>query len=90
MTADPLELSVLPRVKIWNILINVPLGMNEEELQEVFENDLNFDNYGNVDYTGILNSDIFVTLEAKRLREKALEMNSLCRRFSDFCFSFPS
>ena len=54
VTADPLELSVLPRVKMWTILINLPLGMNETELAEVFENDINFDNYGNCDYTGIL------------------------------------
>lgn len=74
VTADPLELSVLPRVKMWTILINLPLGMNETELAEVLENDLNFDNYGNVDYTCVLNSDIFVTLEAKRMREKALEI----------------
>lgn len=78
VTADPLELSVLPRVKIWNILINLPLGLNDEELAEVFENDLNFDNYGNVDYTGVLSSDIFVTIEAQRLRAKALEIG---RRF---------
>ena len=45
--------------------------MNETELAEVIDNDLNFDNYGNVDYTGILSSDIFVTLEAKRLRDRA-------------------
>ena len=69
---DPHELSVLPRVKFWGILMSLPLGMNEEEMQEVFDNDLNFDNYGNVDYTSILNMDIFVTLETQRLREKAL------------------
>ena len=74
VTADPLELSVLPRVKLWNILLSLPLGVNEAELAEVFENDLNFDNYGNVDYTGILSSDIFVTLEAQRLRARALEL----------------
>jgi len=78
ITADPLELSVLPRVKIWNILINLPLGLNDHELSEVFDNDLNFDNYGNVDYTGIMQSDIFVTLELKRLRERALDIG---RRF---------
>ena len=72
--ADPLELSVLPRVKMWNILINLPLGMNDTELAEVFENDLNFDNYGNVDYTCILNSDIFIALENRRLRERALQI----------------
>ena len=74
VTADPLELSVLPRVKMWTILINLPLGMNEKELTEVFENDLNFDNYGNVDYTNILFSDIFVTLEGRRLRDRALRI----------------
>ena len=76
VSADPLELSVLPRVKMWNIIINLPLGMNEQELSEVFENDLNFDNYGNVDYTGILNSDIFVALENRRLRERALKQST--------------
>ena len=45
---------------------------------EVFENDLNFDNYGNVDYTGILLSDIFVTLELQRLRQRAV---SIGRKF---------
>ena len=78
VSADPLELSVLPRVKIWNILINLPLGLNDVELSEIFDNDLNFDNYGNVDYTGIMQSDIFVTLELKRLRERALDIG---RRF---------
>ena len=47
---DPYELSVLPRVKFWNILLSLPLGLNESEIREVFEHDLNFDNYGNVDY----------------------------------------
>jgi len=70
---------VLPRVKIWNLLINLALGLNEPELTEVFENDLNFDNYGNVDYTGILNSDIFVALEQKRLRERALDIGRRVR-----------
>ena len=69
---DPHELSVLPRVKFWQILIGLPLGLNEDEMQEVFENDLNFDNYGNVDYTSILNTELFLTLEARRLREVAL------------------
>lgn len=83
VTADPLELSVLPRVKIWNILINLPLGLNDSELSDVFENDLNFDNYGNADYTCILKSDIFVTLEAQRLRQRALEIG---RRFKSAKF----
>ena len=73
MAHDSLELSVIPRVAFWGILINLPLGLNQEELQEVFDNDLNFDNYGNVDYVGILNSDIFVALERKRILEKAMK-----------------
>lgn len=83
ITNDPLELSVLPRVKMWNILINLPLGMNDTELSEVFENDLNFDNYGNVDYTCILNSDIFVALESRRLRERALELGNKLNKDHD-------
>lgn len=69
---DPLELSVIPRITFWGILINLPLGLNSDELSEVFDNDLNFDNYGNVDYVIIINSDIFVALERKRLLAKAL------------------
>ena len=67
---------MLPRVKFWGLLMGLPLGMNAEELQQVFANDLGFDNYGNVDYTNILNLDLFVALEAKRLREKALKQNA--------------
>ena len=48
---DLLGLSVIPRVKFWGILLGLPLGLNEEELAEIFDNDLNFDNCGNVDYT---------------------------------------
>lgn len=81
---DPHELSVLPRVKFWQILIGLPLGLNEDELQEVFENDLNFDNYGNVDYTGILNTELFMTLEAKRIRELALATTGSKRKKLDF------
>ena len=40
VSADPLGLSVLPRIKMWNILINLPIGLNETELSEVFDNDL--------------------------------------------------
>ena len=64
---------MLSRVQFWNIIITQPLGLNEDELAEVFDNDLNFDNYGNVDYTVILNSDIFVKLEVRRIKEKALK-----------------
>lgn len=53
-------------------MLSLPLGLNEDDLEEVFDNDLNFDNNGNVDYVVILNSDIFVALERKRLTTKAL------------------
>ena len=76
---DSLELHVIPRVKFWGILIGLPLGLSEEELAEVFDNDLDFDNCGNVDYTAILNSDIFVALERKRLTSKALKMANKLR-----------
>ena len=45
------------------MLENLPLGLLHFEIEEIFVNDLNFDNYGNVDYTMILNTDLFVTLE---------------------------
>jgi len=69
---DSLELSVIPRVKFWGIVMDLPLGLNESDLAEIMDNDLSFDNYGNVDYTLILNSDIFVTLERRRLRARAV------------------
>jgi hypothetical protein len=49
------------------MLLGMPLGLNEVELDEIFDNDLNFDNCGNVDYTSVLNSDMFVALEKRRI-----------------------
>ena len=72
LSHDLLELSVISRVNFWGILLSLPLGLNEDDLEEVFDNDLNFDNNGNVDYVTILNSDIFVALERKRLTAKVL------------------
>ena len=77
MIHDSLELSVIPRITFWSILINLPLGLNQEELGEIFDNDLNFDNYGNVDYVNIINSDIFVALERKRILAKALKSSKV-------------
>jgi len=65
---DPNNLSVIPRAKFYRILDELPLGLLKKELDEIFDSDLSFDNYGNVDYTVILNSDIFVALERQRLR----------------------
>lgn len=62
-----MELSVISRVQFWGVLLSLPLGLNEDELMEIFDNDLNYDNNGNVDYISILNSDIFVALERKRI-----------------------
>ena len=66
---DENEISVMPRLRFKRILESLPLGLLSYEVDEIFENDLHFDNYGNVDYTVILNSDIFVTLERQRLRK---------------------
>mmetsp|Transcript_43811 Transcript_43811/g.42295 ORF Transcript_43811/g.42295 Transcript_43811/m.42295 type:complete len:162 (+) Transcript_43811:1253-1738(+) len=65
---DETDLSVMPRQRFYRILDSLPLGLMDYELDEIFENDLHFDNYGNVDYTVIINSDIFVTLERQRMR----------------------
>jgi hypothetical protein len=68
---DPLELSVISRPAFWGILIGLPLGLNEDELTEIFDNDLLFDNYGNVNYTAILLKEEFVVLEARRIKTSA-------------------
>lgn len=73
---DENQLSVIPRTKFWRILESLPLGLLPFEIDEIFENDLHFDNYGNVDYTVILNSDLFVALERKRIRRMNLLKNA--------------
>jgi len=65
---DKNELNVIPRSKFVGLLLGLPLGITEAEVQEILENDLHFDNYGNVDYTVILNSDLFCHLERLRLK----------------------
>ena len=57
---DPNELNVIPRSKFIVLLLDLPLGINEAEVYEILENDLTFDNNGNVDYSVITKSDIFV------------------------------
>jgi len=69
---DPLELSVISRINFWGLMLSLPLGLNDAELNEVFDNDLNFDNNGNVDYMQIVNSDIFVALERRRIAAQIL------------------
>jgi Ca2+-binding EF-hand superfamily protein len=66
---DKNGLNVIPRSKFICLLLDLPLGLNEVEVAEILENDLNFDNYGNVDYNVILNSDLFVHLERDRLKK---------------------
>ena len=78
---------MIPRVAFWGILINLPLGLNQEELQEIFDNDLNFDNYGNVDYVSILNSDVFVALERKRILAKAMQSTKATKISNSTCDS---
>lgn len=54
------------------MLENLPLGLLPFEVEELFDNDLNFDNYGNVDYTTILNNELFVTFERKRIQREQI------------------
>lgn len=68
MEYDKNELNVIPRSKFVGILLDLPLGISEVEVREILENDLHFDNYGNVDYTAILNGDLFCALERQRLK----------------------
>ena len=56
---DKNELNVISRSKFVDLILDLPLGINEVDIQEIIENDLKFDNYGNIDYTVILNSDLF-------------------------------
>ena len=66
---DKSELNIIPRSKFAGLLLDLPLGLNTVDVQEILENDLHFDNSGNVDYMTILNSDIFTWLEKGRLKE---------------------
>jgi hypothetical protein len=68
LSCDKSELSVIPRSKFAGLLLDLPLGLNDSEVQEIMENDISFDNYGNVEYTAVLNSDMFCTLERQRLK----------------------
>ena len=60
---DKNELNVIPKPRFIDLILDLPLGLNEIDIQEILENDLHFDTYGNVDYTVILNSDLFCNLE---------------------------
>ena len=68
---DPLELNVISRTQFWAIISDMPLGLAEREVEDIFDHDLQFDNYGNVDYTQVLAKDMFVALERNRLRDRA-------------------
>lgn len=69
---DQTSLNVIPRARFQRMLENLPLGLLSYEIEEIFDNDLNFDNYGNVDYTVILQNEIFVNLEQQRIRRDHL------------------
>ncbi len=69
---DQTSLNVIPRARFQRMLENLPLGLLPFEIEEIFDNDLNFDNYGNVDYTVILQNELFVNLEQQRIRRDHL------------------
>ena len=64
---DKNDLTVIPRTKFVALLLDLPLGLSNVDVSEILENDLHFDNYGNVDYTVILNSDLYIYLERGRM-----------------------
>ena len=66
MDLDPNELNVIARAKFIGLLLELPLGINEQDVYEILENDLAVDNDGNVNYTLILSSDMYIALERNR------------------------
>ena len=67
INADTLQLNVIPRLKFCNILMSLPFGLSESEMEEILESDLAFDNCGNVEYEKILETDLFLELERKMI-----------------------
>ena len=56
-------MNVIPKLRFIDLILDLPLGLNEIDIQEILENDLHFDTYGNVGYKVILDSDLFCNLE---------------------------
>lgn len=79
---------MIPRLKFWNILSELPLGFSDFELQEIFDSDLAYDNCGNVNYVKILESEIFVVLEKRRLMKQKLQDSDLNRNSISFESNF--
>jgi len=67
INADTLQLNVIPRLKFCNILITLPLGLSQIEIDEILDSDLAFDNCGNVDYEKIVETELFLELERKMI-----------------------
>ena len=67
---------MIPRARFQRMLENLPLGLLPSEIEEIFDNDLNFDNYGNVDYTTILSNEIFVSLEQAKVRRDQIMLKN--------------
>jgi len=76
MLQDQTSLYVIPRARFQRMLENLPLGLLPSEIEEIFDNDLNFDNYGNVDYTTILSNEIFVSLEQAKVRRDQIMLKN--------------
>lgn len=67
INADSLQLNVIPRLKFCNILVTLPLGLSQIEIDEILDSDLAFDNCGNVDYEKIVETELFLELERKMI-----------------------
>jgi Ca2+-binding EF-hand superfamily protein len=67
INADSLQLNVIPRLKFCNILMTLPFGLSQIEIDEILDSDLAFDNCGNVDYEKIVETELFLELERKMI-----------------------
>ena len=60
---DENNISVISRLWFKWILEGLPLGLTYLEINEIMDNDLVYDWYGNVDYLAILKTDLYSKLE---------------------------
>lgn len=60
---DENNISVISRLRFKWILEGLPLGLTYLEINEIMDNDLVYDWYGNVDYLAILKTDLYSKLE---------------------------
>lgn len=70
---DENNISVISRLWFKWILEGLPLGLTYLEINEIMDNDLVYDWYGNVDYLAILKTDLYSKLEMQEIEKKKHE-----------------